>query len=41
MFDDNFDIKLIHFSEADIITEKNVKNEKKEKKEKKAKKEKN
>ena len=37
MFDDNFDIKLIHFSEADIITEKNVKNEKKEKKEKKAK----
>ena len=47
MFDDNFDIKLIHFSEADIITEKKVKNvkneknEKKEKKEKKAKIEKN
>ena len=31
MFDDNFDIKLIHFSEADIIIEKNEKNEKKEK----------
>ena len=44
MFDDNFDIKLIHFSEADIITEKNVKNvknEKNEKNEKKEKKEKN
>ena len=41
MFDDNFDIKLIHFSEADIITEKNVKNEKNEKKAKKEKNEKN